>query len=237
MIELCDFDPLEPIIASKYYREKELNNRWSEAYYYKLLERACKEKKLIRLCNGMYCRPKFTPFDYKLTNDDIVELFTASGRGFEVGEKLFCDKGVMIGTYTSRVVYTSQLRDSKMKIGGVLFVRYEIEYTHQYTETIAMLEVCSNYYKMGTLDHTKLIQMYIRFCQSYNDEIAREVIEKVDYPIFAISFLRMILVAFHIPNTLGDFLSSRSVYKHPTISEIQMKSDWDRRNHRRWIGK
>lgn len=235
MIELCDFDPLEPIIASKYYREKELNNRWSEAYYYKLLERACKEKKLIRLCNGMYCRPQYTPFNFKLTNDDIVKIFTASEQGFEVGEKLFHDTGIMLDDYTTRTVYTSQLRDSKMKIGGVQFFRYEIEYTPEYTGTIAMLEVCSNYYKMGTLDHTKLIQMYIRFCQSYNDEIAREVIEKVGYPKFAISFLRMILDAYHIPNTLGDFLSARSVYKHPTISEIQMKSDWDRRNLRRRI--
>ena len=235
MIELCEFDPLEPIIASKYYREKELIDRWSEAYYYKLLERACKEKKLIRLCNGMYCRPKFTPFDYKLTNDDIVEIFTASGRGFEVGEKLFHDTGIMLGDYITRTVYTSQLRDSKMKIGSVQFVRHEIEYTPQYTETIAMLEVCANYYKMSAVDHTKLVKMYIRFCQAYKDEITREVIEKVGYPKFAISFLRMILDAYHIPNTLGNFLSARSVYKHPTISEIQIKSEWDRRNLRRRI--
>lgn len=233
MIELCDFDPLEPIIASKYYREKELNNRWSEAYYYKLLERACKEKKLIRLCNGMYCRPKFTPFDYKLTNDDIVELFTASGRGFEVGEKLLHDTGIMLDDYITRTVFTSQLRDSKMKIGNVQFVRHEIEYTHQYTETIAMLEVCANYHKIATVDHTKLISMYTGFCGIYNDDVAHEVIKKVGYPKYAISFLRMILDDYHIPNTLGEYLSTRSVYKHPTISEIQMKSDWDRRNLRR----
>lgn len=235
MIELCDFDPLEPIIASKYYREKELNNRWSEAYYYKLLERACKEKKLIRLCNGMYCRPQYTPFNFKLTNDDIVKIFTASEQGFEVGEKLFHDTGIMLDDYTTRTVYTSQLRDSKMKIGGVQFFRYEIGYTPEYTGTIAMLEVCANYYKIGTVDHTKLIKMYTRFLRSYNNEVAREVIEKVGYPKFAIAFLRMILDTHHIPNTLGEFLSARSVYKHPTISEIQMKSDWDRRNLRRRI--
>ena len=235
MIELCDFDPLEPIIASKYYNEKELNNRWSETYYYKLLERACKEKKLIRLCNGMYCLPKYTPFNYKLTDDDLVEMFTASEQGFEVGEKLFHDTGIMLDDYITRTVYTSQLRDSKMKIGGVQFFRYEIEYTPEYTGTIAMLEVCANYYKIGTVDHTKLIQMYTKFLRSYNDEVTHEVIEKVGYPKFAIAFLRMILDTYHVPNTLGEFLSARSVYKHPTISEIHMKSDWDRRNLRRRV--
>ena len=236
MIELCDFDPLEPIIASKYYREKDLNYRWSEAYYYKLIERACKEKKLIRLCNGMYCRPKFTPFNYKLTDDDLVEMFTASEQGFEVGEKLFHDTGIMLDDYTTRTVYTSQLRDSKMEIGGVQFFRCEIEYTPEYTGTIAMLEVCANYYKIGTVDHTKLIQMYTKFLRSYNDEVACEVIEEIGYSKFTIDFLRMILDTYHIPNTLGEFLSARSVYKHPTISEIQVKSDWDRRNLRRRIG-
>ena len=183
----------------------------------------------------MYCRPKFTPFDYKLTNDDIVELFTASGRGFEVGEKLLHDTGIMLGDYTTRTVYTSQLRDSKMMIGNVQFIRYEIGYTPEYTGTIAMLEVCANYYKIGTVDHTKLIKMYTRFLRSYNDEVTHEVIEKVCYPKFAIAFLRMILDTYHVPNTLGEFLSARSVYKHPTISEIHMKSDWDRRNLRRRI--
>ena len=88
-----------------------------------------------------------------------------------------------------------------------------------------MLEVCANYYKMGTVDHTKLIQMYTRFLQSYNNEVESEVIEKVGYPKSDIAFLRMILDTYHISNTLGEFLSARSVYKHPTISEIQMKSD------------
>ena len=104
-----------------------------------------------------------------------------TGRGFEVGEKLFCDKGVMIGTYTSRVVYTSQLRDSKMKIGGVRLIRHDIDYFTPYIETITMFEICTNYHKMGTVDHTKLIQLYTKFCHSYNDEVAREVIEKVGY--------------------------------------------------------
>ena len=183
----------------------------------------------------MYCRSQYTPFNFKLTNDDIVKIFTASGRGFEVGEKLFHDTGIMLSDYTTRTVYTSQLRDSKMKIGNVQFIRHEIGYTPEYTGTIAMLEVCANYYKIGTVDHTKLIKMYTRFLRSYNNEVAREVIEKVGYPKFAIAFLRMILDTYHVPNTLGEFLSARSVYKHPTISEIQMKSDWDRRNLRRRI--
>lgn len=183
----------------------------------------------------MYCRPKFTPFNYKLTDDDLVEMFTASGRGFEVGEKLFHDTGIMLGDNITRTVYTSQLRDSKMKIGGMQFIRHEIEYSSQYTDTIAMLEVCDNYYKIGTVDHTKLIQMYTKFLRSYNDEVACEVMKEIGYSKFTIDFLRMILDTYHIPNTLSKFLSARSVYKHPTISEIQMKSEWDRRNLSRRI--
>lgn len=180
----------------------------------------------------MYCRPKFTPFNYKLTDDDLVEMFTTSEQGFEIGEKLFHDTGIMLDDYTTKTVYTSQLRDSKMKIGGVQFFRYEIEYTPEYTGTIAMLEVCANYYKIGTVDHTKLIQMYTKFLRSYNDEVACEVIEEIGYSKFTIEFLRMI---YHIPNTLSNFLSARSVYKHSTISEIHMKSDWGRRNLSRRI--
>lgn len=233
-LEFLDYSS-GPILASKVYVEKGLDKYWSVPYYYKLLERACKSNALIRLAKGVYCYPKHDRYDHRLTDDEVVELFTANFKGVEVGEHMFHEKKVMFYESDKRTVFTSELQTKEVNVNGVHIIHYDLGYYPKYAETIQMLEVLKNYYKMGTVDHTYLMVMYTSYCHNYDDGIARKVIETIGYPKSTVSFLHMILESFHIPNTLGELLSKRSVYKHPTIEEISRQSDRDRRNLRRRV--
>ncbi len=225
---------MEPLFVNRIYESDNLEQYMSRESYYQLLSRLVDREKIGRICKGIYFIPKGRSIlRPKLTEDQLVEMFTKQCRGVEVGEKLFWDKRIMLTNYSRRLVYTSLLIDITMTVDGVTLKRFDLSYTDSEKETIQMLEVLDNYYKMGDIDHRELIEMYLNYIELYNDDVARKVIDTIGYSKSTIDFLKTILDAHRVPNTLADYLSRRSKYKHPTVDELMYMADWDRRNLKR----
>ena len=233
MLLLIDHGVMEPLFASQIYKEERLIERLTEQNYFQILSRLCKNGKLRKLAKGIYYIPNYDVSFRQITDNEIVEMFTNYHNGIEVGEKMFYDNKIMLNRYSKRMVYTSLIKDRKMIMNGIVFKRICLSYSKIERTTIEILEVLDNYYRMSDVDHRSIIDFYLRFIKNYDDNVARRVIDTIGYSKSTIDFLKAILDKYRIPNTLSDYLSKRSKYRHPTVDELKYMADWDRRNLKR----
>ena len=231
---LLDYGIMEPLIVNEIYDSDDLSQYISRESYYQLLSRLVNRGRLGRISKGSYYIPTSEVFSHvNLTDDILVDMFTAYSKGIEVGEILFSEKKIMLSVPQNRKVYTSLIKDHKMTVNGIFFKRVNLAFSVSEKATIEMLEVLENYYKMGDINHGNLISMYLSFIRNYDDNVARKVLDTIGYTKSTIDFLKTILDAHRVPNTLAVYLSRRSKYKHPTIDELKYMADWDRRNLKR----
>lgn len=85
---------------------------------------------------------------------------------------------------------------------------------------IHMMEILQNFSQIQDLDYGQFIHFCQRFAAIYRDEVFEQIYLQMKYQKKTISFLRNILMHYHVPNNLNRYLSSLSEYKHPTMEEI-----------------
>ena len=117
------FKPNELIYASKLFSEK-LEDKVSEAAYYKTLERMCKSGKLGKAAKGTYYIPKTSRFGtIPLSEKEIISAFTKEESGTIVGYSLYNQLGITTQISKATKVLSSAL-DSQTKTIRNVVVHY-----------------------------------------------------------------------------------------------------------------
>ena len=210
----------ELIFASKLYTQH-LSSDVTESAYYKTLERLCKAGELCKIAKGTYYRPKASKYGIvPPSQKEIVSAFTEPDKGTVVGYSLY--NNLKLTTQVSKTVevFSSALEQQTKNISNVLLQFCNLVYTPEVKGMIHMMEVLQNFGEIQDLDYVQFIKFCEQFSVNYNDEVFEQVCRQMKYQKKTISFLRNILVHYHVPNNLSRYLSSLSEYKHPTMEEI-----------------
>lgn len=210
----------ELIFASKLYSQQ-LSDFVSESAYYKILERLCKAGSLCKIAKGTYYRPKESRFGVvSPSQKEIVSAFTEPDKGTVVGYCLY--NSLKLTTQISKTVevFSSALEQQTKRISNVQLQFCNLIFSPEVKGMIHMMEVLQNFSQIQDLDYAQFINFCERFAAIYRDEVFEQVFLQMKYQKKTISFLRNILMHYHVPNNLNRYLSSLSEYKHPTMEEI-----------------
>lgn len=193
----------------------------TEAAFYKMLERFCKNGLLVHLTNGLYYKPKKSRFgNVPIREQDIVSHYTENLGGLVVGYKLYNSKGLTTQIGKQTEVFSNRLQGQRKTIQNVVVRNISCDLNEDRVAMIETFEILQNYSKIEDINNKVLIAYMEKFAQAYSDNEAMYVIEHMKYKKATISFLETFLNHFHITNSLRQYLSSMSVYTHPTMEEI-----------------
>lgn len=217
---IAEIQENELIFAGKLYSQQ-LSNEVTESAYYKTLERMCKSGSLCKIAKGTYYRPKQSKYGIvPPSQTEIVAAFTEPDKGTVVGYSLY--NSLKLTTQISKTVevFSSALEQQTKNIGNVLLQFCDLIYTPEVKGMISMMEVLQHFGEIQDLDYSQFVKFCDQFIVTYSDDVFEQVYRQMKYQKKTISFLRNILMHYHVPNNLNRFLSSLSEYKHPTMEEI-----------------
>ena len=210
----------EMIFSGSLYRER-LEEKISEAAYYKVLERMCKAGELVNVARGTYHLPKKSGYGVvPLSEKDIVSAFTTGGKGTVVGYSLYNRLGLTTQVGKTVEVLSSALEGERKTIRNVKVRRVNLEYSDEHEKMIHALEILQNFDRIQDLNYPAFIRCAAGIAENYNEQALWDVLEKVRYKKSTLAFLREILEHYGKPNRIGRMLSGMSEYKHPRMEEI-----------------
>lgn len=192
-----------------------------EMSYYKALERLCKQGELVHLTKGLYYRPKHSRFGpVPISEDEIVKHYTEDLKGLVIGYKLYNQKGLTTQISRRVEVLSNSLPDKKKNISNVSVTNIDFPLTKKAIPVIETLEILQNYSRIEDVNSKALSKYMENFADSYSDEMAISVLEKLSYKKSTIAFLKSFLDFLGVENTLQRFLSALSKYEIPGMEEF-----------------
>lgn len=217
---LEEYSNNELIFISKMYHEK-LENIIKEMNFYKIIQRMCDSGELVKASKGVYYKPQKSRYGIvPLPEETIIQSFTKNEKGTIVGYKLYNLLNLTTQIAKNVEIYSSAIDQVTKSIQSVKIIKKNLNFNKENTEIIQMLEVLDNFNEIQDLNYSVFIDYCDSFSQKVDSDYICEIIESVSYPKRTISFLKEILEFHNVPNELGKYLSTMSVYKHPTMEEI-----------------
>lgn len=210
----------ELILASKLYSDV-LSNEISEAAYYKMLERMCKNNELTKVAKGIYCIPNISKYGIVLPSEsEIVNAFTKNNTGITVGYTMYNQLRLTTQIPKNVEILSSSLENMSRKIRNVQIKQVRLHYSEKVKSMINCLEVLQNFYTIQDLNHHYFIEFTKEIAANYDTETFQIVHAELTYKKSTIAFLREVLRYYNIPNNLDKYLSSLSTYKHPRMEDL-----------------
>lgn len=212
--------PEKKIIFAREVFEKltKEDKKISSENFYKVLERLVTSGELTRLSKGIYARPKKTRFGVILPNSkEIVEVFIEKEKGMMVGYHLYNKLKLTTQIPKKYRVFTRDTH-KKSTIQQVVLKEYKLKYTEEIQKMISMLEVLSNVETIQDLNEKQFVSYCKEFAINvYNDQIMEKVVKEIGYKKKTLYFLKTILDAYQISNSIHTKLSKTSKYKVPEV--------------------
>lgn len=208
------------IIASKLYNQN-FSALMSEVAFSKTISRLCTEGYIVRISKGIYCVPKITKYGKILPTDlEIANAYVMNNKGMIVGYTLY--NSLCISTQIPKTIniYSSCIEERFKKIGNVIIIKKDLEYTRETTNIITALELLSNYNNIQNINRNVYVKTIFELIKSYKDCLFNKVIDVISYPKWVIAFYKSILDYSNIANNLDCYLSSFSKYNIPKIEDL-----------------
>lgn len=111
-------------------------------------------------------------------------------------------------------------RTKKKTVQNVLIKGIACTLNEERINAIETLEILQNYSKVEDLNKKALIHYMESFSSLYSDDATIYVLNHIKYKKSTIAFLEAFLNHLKVENTLGQFLSSMSLYKYPPMKEL-----------------
>lgn len=217
---LKDYKENELIIASKLYKEK-LSDEITEAAYYKILQRMCEAKELIKISKGTYHLPKVGKYGIvPPAEKEIISAFTENETGTTVGYSLYNELNLTTQISKNIVVMSSTLEGFTKSIRNIVVYQVPLQFSEDVKNMIHGLEVLQNFYSIQDINYASFIKYSESLARSFDSEAFERVIAARKYKKATISFFREILDYYGVSNSLSKHLSALSEYKHPRMEEL-----------------
>lgn len=193
----------------------------SEAAFYKTIERATKEKRLLHIGRGLYYKPKQGVFGIVPPQDEeVAQYYMKDGHGIYVGYRLYNQKGISTQISKTIEVLSDSLSGEQKSVQNVKVKKINVALTPDTIPVIETLEILQNYNRIENLNNRGLTEYIREFASSYSDNAAHEVIQNRKYKKSTVAFLKACLDYLKVPNTLGVYLSKLSVYAFPNVEDL-----------------
>ena len=128
---LNNYKENELIFASKLYKEK-LYEYINETNFYKMLERMCKNKELLKISKGIYYKPTITKYGMvSPTEKQIIETFTKNNTGMIIGYKMYNDLKLTTQVSKNIEILSSNLDNHLKRINHITIRKIELNYTNE----------------------------------------------------------------------------------------------------------
>lgn len=208
------------IFASRIYQEK-LSEEMTEAAYYQMLSRMCKDGAIARIAKGVYCRPKVSKFGTVPPSEkEIIRSFTGNERGVVVGYSLYNELKLTTQVPKRVFAYSSLLEEQHRQIGNVVLNQCNMKFDSEVRSVVRMMDVLQHYGEIQELEQTQFLKVCSAFAEQYSDSATNYVLNNLHYPKWAIAFLREVLNYHGKSHTLDRNLSSLSDYKIPRMEVL-----------------
>lgn len=214
--------PCQQIFVAHELKKEKFPN-YPETIYYKTLERMVKQEQLVHLAKGLYYRPMKDANDIVPISDEIiVDYYTADNTGALIGDGLFIEKGISSGFEKRITLLSNRLTENHKKIGNIEVRRSEIELNETTIPIIETLEILQNYPKISNINKREFIAYLHDFVDNYSDEQTEYVLSRCKYKKSTIAFLARILDWYGLAHSMHEHLSPLSEYKIPSIEELRL---------------
>lgn len=219
--ELIEFKPKEIIISNRLYKEK--FKYISEPTFYKVLSRLVACGELVRLSNGIYCKPKNGKFNKVIANEkDIIEYYIGKqkNKGVVTGYRLF--NKYQLTTQVSKTIDILSTITSREKsvIMNATIKKIDLRLNQAIIEMIEFLEILQNYKKIEEISYLNLCKYFERTINNYNEEIVEKILKKIKYKKSTIASLVNILNYYKIDTRINEHLNGISNYKSIEMEKI-----------------
>lgn len=211
------------IFISKLYYEK--FSQYSEAAFFKVMERMVKDQKLIRLSKGIYAKASGAEIGRsisKLHTNSILNYYFGENNdsGMYIGYRLFQKYGITKADNGLIELYSNITDQETKKVGNVSIKKVKVTLNYDNAKIIEALEIFQNYAIIKELNKVKFELYAKQFTQSYNDESAIKLLMDMKYKKSTIAFMKRVLDIYEVKNTLGRYLNCASKYNVPEIAKI-----------------
>ncbi len=189
--------------------------------FMKNIERATKREQLERVAKGIYCRPNITRYGkISPTEQEIIIKYVEGNKGMVVGYSMYNELNISTQVAKNIEVYSNAIQQYTQTIYNIKIRQCKLEFTQEVANTVKMFELLKNFFSIQEINYKVFISCCNNFAKTYNENIAKSVIEKMKYPKSTIAFMQHILQYYKVANNLKQYLSEFSVYKYPTMERV-----------------
>ncbi len=203
-------------IARELYLKK--FSEMTEASFLKTMERMNQMGKLIRLSRGVYCKPRQTRFGAVPAGEyEITAYFIGDNNryGFETGYRLYNKYRLTTQISKQIEIYTQKSHVTQGKIKNIRLNKLTSFYQPEMLPTIELLEILENYQKIEDFNQRNFIAYCNKIVKNFDENIFARIYDQMGYKKRTIAFLKEILDAYGIRNTLKQYLNATSKYNIP----------------------
>lgn len=216
----------EIFLAKSIYKEA-YSLKYTEAAFFKKLERMTKEGLVSSIARGVYYKGNIAP-----NRDDVIEYFTANDAGMVIGYALYNKLGISDFNSCSTTVLSSLIEKKSMHVGNIEVKKVDLEFNDIVSIHVSALEILKDFENIEGIKLEALVSFLDKFALAYNENIFDNIVNNNPYSKNTIDFVRDVLDYKHISNGLGKYLSELSSYKHAkaeTIFESTISNPFDQK--------
>ena len=174
--------------------------------YFVVVKRLEKEGLILPLDKGTYLIVSNT-----IDKEDAVDsYYAAEGHGMVLGYKLFNKIGVSTKEVPKYEIISNRISTTTKHVGDIKITRYECFYFDEVTKSIiSVLEIL----KYGFIEieecckTSQLLLICESLCRKYDDEIFKELINKVHYTFKILREYARLLKIYNVPNNAMSIIS------------------------------
>ncbi|MGE1062821.1 hypothetical protein NXG27_09395 [Megasphaera paucivorans] len=195
----------------------------STANILKILERACLNKKIVRISKGMYYKPRKTRFGVlPISESEIVDFFVGVNNqyGIQSGYYLFNKYNLTTQVAKKHIIYSNVSIRDKGKINNTVIIKLPLQYHLSMAETFEFIEILDQYQHIEDLNSQSFLQYCEYAVKKFNERQFYKICQFKKYKKKTVAFLKTILDSYHVPNDLGRYLNSTSRYNIPVVEGI-----------------
>lgn len=193
-----------------------------EKTFYKVVGRLAKDGVIDHLTKGIYYKPKYTKYGkVPVSEQEITKYYTKNSNGVLVGYRMYNNRGITTQVGKNIVILSNNLREEKKNIGNIKVLKANLKFNPESIAVIEMLEILQNYKNIEDVNEKAFCNYVRTFAKKYSDVSATYVIENRKYKKSTIAFLRHLLDAMGVSNTLDQYLSGLSEYAIPYVRSFQ----------------
>jgi len=215
------YPELKLIDAQKIYQEKFMSV--PETTFYKVISRLAKNKEIVRITKGIYCKPKKGRFGSTASNEsDVLDYFLGKkkNKGVVVGYRMFNHYGLTTQVSKNVKLYSNATIQQEKNIRNIKIKKSNLGFNTTTIKMVELLEVLQEHTKIEDLNRIKLIEFIENAVKHYDEKTIERVLQTGSYKKSTIASLRRILDFLNVEHDLKMYLNGTSKYDEINIEEL-----------------